>query len=307
MLKYEKGEQQYLDLLKDVLDNGKLVEDRTNTGCIRVFSRSMRFDLSEGIPLLTTKKIRWENVVGELLWMLSGKTDLPSLRGYQCKPEGAKTIWTDDFEKYWQRSEQVQKLPDGVAGLARWYEDGGVIYGSTLRHYCKSVDQLTTLIENIKLTKANPNYSMGRRLKCEFWNPTVHLDSESMDAALPACHTGFQCMVDGDKLNLKFNMRSNDLFLGCPYNVFFYGVLTHILAKLTGLKSGELVYDGTDCHIYSNHVEQVKTQIVRTPKGFPELVLPEFETLEELLTTTAEDFKVTGYDPHGFIAARQAS
>lgn len=297
-----KGEQQYLDLLQDVLANGTLVEDRTNTGCIRVFSRSMRFDLSEGIPLLTTKKIRWENVVGELLWMLSGKTDLPSLRKYQCKPEGAKTIWSDDFEKYWQRLEKVQQFC-----LDRLNEDGGIIYGSTLRNYCGGVDQLTTLIENIKLTKDNPNYSMGRRLKCEFWNPTVHLDSDSMDAALPSCHTGFQCMVEGDKLNLKFTMRSNDLFLGNPYNVFFYGVLTHILAKLTGLKVGELVYDGTDVHIYSNHTEQVKEQLNRKPKSFPELVLPEFETLEELLSMTAADFDVIGYEPEGFISAPQAS
>lgn len=299
-----KGEQQYLDLLQDVLDNGKLVEDRTNTGCIRVFSRSMRFDLSEGIPLLTTKKIRWENVVGELLWMLSGQTDLPSLRKYQCKPEGAKTIWSDDFEKFWERSE---KTLEGGACLDRTLELGGTIYGSTLRNYGDRVDQLKLLIENIKLTKENPNYSMGRRLKCEFWNPTVHLDSESMSAALPSCHTGFQCMVDGDKLNLKFNMRSNDLFLGCPYNVFFYGVLTHILANLTGLQVGEEVYDGTDCHIYSNHVEQVKEQLTRIPKGFPELALPEFDTLEELLSMTAEDFKVVGYEPDAFIAAPQAS
>lgn len=302
-----KGEKQYLDLLQDVLDNGKFVGDRTNTGCIRVFSRSMRFDLSEGIPLYTTKKIRWENVIGELLWMLSGKTDLPSLRKYQCKPEGAKTIWSDDFEKFWKRSEVFQQTPDGSICLDRFLESGGIIYGSTLRNYCDSVDQLKTLIQNIKLTIKDPNYSMGRRLKCEFWNPTVHLDTDSMDAALPACHTGFQCMVDGDKLNLKFTMRSNDLFLGNPYNVFFYGVLTHILAKLTGLQVGELVYDGTDCHIYSNHVEQVKEQLTRLPIKFPELVLPEFETLEELLFMTAEDFDVVGYEPDGFISAPQAS
>lgn len=306
MLKYEKGEQQYLDLLKDVLDNGKLVDDRTNTGCIRVFSRSMRFDLSEGIPLLTTKKIRWENVVGELLWMLSGKTDLPSLREYQCKPEGSKTIWSDDFGKYWGRLEKAQPSSGSIC-LDRMLEEGGCIYGTNLRSYCNSVDQLKVLIENIKLTKENPNYSMGRRLKCEFWNPTVHLDSESMNAALPACHNGFQCMVDGDKLNLKFNMRSNDLFLGCPYNVFFYGVLTHVLAKLTGMQVGELVYDGTDCHIYRNHVGQVKEQLTRVPKGFPELVLPAFDTLEELLGLTATDFKVVGYEPDAFIAAPQAS
>ena len=302
----DKGEQQYLNLLRDVLDNGKLVDDRTNTGCIRVFSRTMRFDLSEGIPLLTTKKIRWENVVGELLWMLSGKTDLPSLREYQCKPEGAKTIWSDDFGKYWDRLERLQPSKGNVCS-DRILEEGGFIYGTNLRNYCNGVDQLKVLIENIKLTKENPNYSMGRRLKCEFWNPIVHLDSESISAALPACHTGFQCMVDGNKLNLKFNMRSNDLFLGCPYNIFFYGVLTHILAKLTGLQVGEEVYDGTDCHIYKNHVEQVKEQLTRVPRGFPELVLPKFDTLEELLGLTAADFKVVGYKPDAFIAAKQAS
>ena len=303
-----KGEKQYLDLLQDVLDNGKFVGDRTNTGCIRVFSRSMRFDLSEGIPLYTTKKIRWENVIGELLWMLSGKTDLPSLRKYQCKPEGAKTIWSDDFEKFWNREELMYE--DNTPCPERFKECGGDIYGKQLRKYgAIGLDQLEVLISNLEATKEDNSYYMGRRLKCEFWNPEDHLDWGKFrsGAALPACHTGFQCMVDDGKLNLKFNMRSNDLFLGNPYNVFFYGVLTHILAKLTGLQVGELVYDGTDCHIYSNHVEQVKEQLTRLPKKFPELVLPEFETLEELLSMTAEDFDVVGYEPEGFISAPQAS
>ena len=235
--------------------------------------------------------------------MLNGSTDLVSLRKYQNKEDGDRTIWSDDFEKFWNYR------PDN--NYYRRIECGGEIYGKQLRNYNgygnDSVDQLVELIKNIKETVKNPNNSMGRRLKCEFWNPFDHLLNEKENCALPACHTGFQCMVDGDKLNLKFEMRSNDLFLGNSYNVFFYGVLCEILAKLTGLKAGELIYFGTDVHIYSNHVEQVKEQQTREPRKLPTLVLPEFETLEELLELTAQDFDVVGYDPHPFIKAPQAS
>ena len=198
---------QYLALAKDVTENGKLLPNRTGTDTIRVFSRSMRFDLKGGFPLLTTKRLNPNNIIGEVLWFLTGKNDLASLRKLQCKEEGSHTIWSDDFEKYWDRRK--------AHTTHRLREEGGRIYGKQLRCYgYHEVDQLSLLVENIKAVKENPSHTMARRLKCEFWNPEDHLDSDGLKAALPACHTGFQCLVDDGKLHLKFMMRSNDVFLG---------------------------------------------------------------------------------------------
>ena len=295
-------EEQYLTLCQKILNEGDYTEDRTGTGTYSIFGASIKHDLSEGFPLLTTKKINFNLVAGELLWFLAGKTDLPSLRKYQNKPEGSHTIWSDDFEKFWKTANQ----PSFKSG-----EEGGFIYGSQLRRYIvennTEHDQLTTLIENIKAVKENPYHPMARRLICTFWNPYDHTVGDKKWCALPACHTDFQCIVRDGKLHLRFSMRSNDVFLGNPYNMASYGLLCHILAKLTGLEVGSLLYFGTDVHIYSNHVEQVKTQLSRTPKTLPNLALPEFETLEDLLKLTGEDFKLEGYNPHGFIKALQAS
>lgn len=297
---------QYLNLCEDILNNGKEVTNRTGTSTLRVFSRSMRFDLSEGFPLLTTKKIRWENIIGEVLWFLNGETDLHSLRLRQNKPPNSHTIWSDDFEKYWER---LKESKPKYSQFKKEREDGGFIYGRQLRGYGgDEVDQLKILVENIVKTKENPNFAMARRLKCEFWNPEDHLDEDSLLAALPACHTGFQCMVDGDKLNLKFAMRSNDVFLGLPYNIASYAAICHILAKLTGLKVGELVYDGCDVHIYKNHIEQIKEQLTREPLDLPEIVIvPDIKSLEDLKYMTAQDFEVVGYRSHSFLKGKQAS
>ena len=297
-------EEQYLDLCKKILEEGEYTEDRTGTGTYSIFGATMKHDLSKCFPLLTTKKINPVLPIGELLWMLSGDTDLPSLRKYQNKPEDSFTIWSDDFGKYKETS---------LLGTEE--ESLGRIYGFQLRNvYHLDVDynpvihdQLTTLIENIKAVKDNPNHPMARRLICTFWNAYDHTVGDKKWCALPACHTDFQCLVRGNKLHLRYSMRSNDQFLGQPFNETFYAALCHILARLTGLGVGELLYFGTDVHIYSNHLGQVKEQLSRTPRVMPKLVIPEFETLEELLELTGGDFVLEGYDPHPFIKAPQAS
>ncbi|UUW39805.1 putative thymidylate synthase [Vibrio phage VPMCC14] len=295
-------EVQYLHLLEDLLEEGVYTEDRTNTGTYSKFGHVIRHDLSKGFPLLTTKKINFNLVAGELLWFLSGKTDLPSLRVYQNKPEDSHTIWSDDFEKFWNTANSA---------FFKIEECGGFIYGSQLREWStpegETHDQLTVLINNIKAVKEKPNHPTARRLRCSFWNPYDHTLGDKKWCALPACHTDFQCIVRDGKLNLSFSMRSSDVFLGLPYNLSSYGLLCNILAELTGLEVGELVYFGNDVHVYSTHIEQVKEQLSRKPRDLPELILPEFNTLEELLMLTGKDFKLNGYDPHGFIKAPQTS
>ena len=299
MLTYE---QQYLELAQKVLDEGQYVEDRTGTGTYSIFGGMIRHDLSKGFPLLTTKKINFKLVAGELLWFLSGKTDLPSLRKYQNKPENSHTIWSDDFDKFYTTCEDPTYFSD--------HESGGGIYGKQLRDWGgtgEQHDQLTALISNIKAVKLNPSHPTGRRLRCSFWNPYDHTVGDKIWAALPACHTDFQCIVRAGKLHLSFSMRSNDLFLGNPYNFASYALLCHTLAKLTGLEVGGEVYFGNDIHLYSNHIDQIKLQLEREPEVLPQLVMPEFSTLEELLMLTGEDFVLEGYKPQGFIKAPQAS
>lgn len=295
-------EIQYLGLLDELLEEGVYTEDRTNTGTYSKFGHVIKHDLSKGFPLLTTKKINFNLVAGELLWFLSGKTDLPSLREYQNKPEGSHTIWSDDFEKFWKTANSA---------FFESEECGGFIYGRQIRDWTtpegETHDQLLTLIDNIKSVKNNPNHPTARRLRCSFWNPYDHTVGDKKWCALPACHTDFQCVVRNGKLNLSFTMRSSDVFLGLPYNLSSYGLLCHILSHLTELEVGELVYFGNDVHIYKNHIDQVNEQLSRKPKDLPELVLPEFSSLEELLSLTGKDFKLEDYDPHGFIKAPQAS
>ena len=289
-------EQNYLNLLKKIRDEGTYVEDRTGTGCYSLFGETLRFDLSKGFPLFTTKTINFNNIVGELLWFLSGKTDLPSLREYSCKPEGAPTIWSDDYEKYesaWGSDEEL-----------------GSIYGRQWRqHSTGSVsehDQIEQLLCDLrKVVKGSP--TKARRLILQSWNPYDHTVGDKSWCALPACHTDCQFIVRGNKLNIKFNMRSSDVFLGLPYNIASYATLCHIFAKLTGLEVGELWCTMVDVHIYSNHMDAVNEQVQRTPNDFGQLELPEFDSLESLLELRSDDFKVNQYQPQGWIKAKQAS
>lgn len=298
-------ENEYLKLCEKVLNDGEFVGDRTGTGTYSLFGGMIRHDMSEGFPLLTTKKINFNLIAGELLWFLSGKVDLKSLREYQNKPEGSHTIWSDDFEKYWNENNLE---------TSRDMEVGGRIYGHQWRNYLSmgaydnlfGHDQIQTLIDNIIDVK-NGNLRQARRLIVNAWNPYDHTDGEKKVAALSACHDSFQCLVRGNKLNLRFHCRSNDMFLGNPFNMASYGLLLHILAKLTGLEVGELVYFGTDVHLYSNHIEQIHEQLKREPMDAPKLVMPEFETLDDVLNLTGNDFNLEGYNPHAFIRAPQAS
>lgn len=304
-MNYEKS---YLALCQNVLDNGEYTGDRTGTGTYSLFGGMIRHDMSNGFPLLTTKKINFGLVAGELLWFLGGFTDLVTLRHFQNKPKGAHTIWTDDFKKYWEMSD------NDFAKYEKQGEDGGRIYGDQWRNYYSESpngepmchDQIETLLKNITDVKNGKLYQ-ARRLIVNAWNPYDHTDGEKVVSALSACHDSFQCLVRGNKLHLRFHCRSNDMFLGNPYNMASYGLLLHILAKLTGLEVGELVYFGTDVHLYTNHVDQIKEQMGREPKPLPKIIMPEFETLEDLLKLTGEDFKLEGYDPHAFIKAPQAS
>lgn len=303
-------EGQYLKLCRKILTEGEYIGDRTGTGTYSIFGGMIRHDLSKGFPLLTTKKVNFELIAGELLWFLSGKVDLSSLRKYQGKPENSHTIWSDDFEKYWDSLDER-----GIDRLAqRSNQSGGRLYSKQWREYYScgkdgfpfKFDQITTLIENIKEVK-NGNLRQARRLIVTAWNPYDHTEGEKEVAALSACHDSFQCIVRGNKLNLRFHCRSNDMFLGNPYNVASYALLCHILAKLTDLEVGELVYMGTDIHLYSNHVEQVELQLSREPHESPKLILPEFNNLEDVLKLSGGDFELDGYNPHPFIKAPQAS
>lgn len=298
-------ETQYLALAQKILDEGEYTEDRTGTGTYSVIGSMLRHDLSKGFPILTSKKVNPVLPIGELLWMLSGKTDLPSLRKYQNKPKGSHTIWSDDFKKFWELTplNQQHHIED---------QTGGAIYGKQLRSFSYGLgqthDQLKTLIDNIIAVKENSGHPMGRRLRCSFWNPYDHTVGDKATCALPSCHTDFQCIVRNGKLHLHYAMRSNDLFLGNPFNMIFYATLCHILAQLAGLEVGELVYTGVDVHIYSNHIDQFKEQVSRehVPE-VPQILMPKFETLEELLQLTGKDFVVENYKPHSFIRAPQAS
>ena len=305
-------ESQYLEILDKLLHEGELVGDRTGTGNYRLKALTMTVDNSKGLPLITTKYVNINNIIGELLWMLSGSVYLRTLREYQNKPEGSKTIWSDDFDKYYDKREQHFKQFEPHSD--RRFERGGKIYGMQWRSYYSSTsygnpvhhDQIKTLLSNIEAVKQG-NLTMARRLIVTAWNPYDHTVGDKIVAALPACHTGFQCWVKDGKLDLLYHCRSNDWFLGQPYNTTFYAVLQRIIAKLTGLQAGDLIYMGTDVHLYTNHTDQAKEQLSRTPYNSPELILPEFDSLEELLKLTAKDFELVGYNHHEKLYGKQSS
>lgn len=298
-------DKEYLKLVNSVLNTGDYTKDRTGTGCYSKTGAMMEFDLQKGFPLLTTKKIFPKNIFGEAMWFMSGKTDLESLRKYSDKPEGSHTIWSDDFLK------RNLEFPNTAL------EDGGAIYGHQWRHkkvvhpdlsWIMKHDQIGRLLQNMR-SVIDGDYTQARRLIVDSWDAFSHTTGKKF-AALPACHDSFQCLIrgGGKRLDLRFHMRSNDLFLGCPYNIASYAFIAHVLAQLTGLKVGKLVYFATDAHIYSNHVDQVLEQLTRHgSEKLPTLVMPEFSTLEEFLQLTAKDFELEGYEPDGFIKAPQAS
>jgi len=262
-------ERQYLNLLADILENGVQRGDRTGTGTLGVFGRQIRFDLSKGFPVLTTKKLHLRSIIVELLWFLRGDTNVKYLQDNGCR------IWDE------------------------WADENGdlgPVYGQQWRSWTapngQSIDQIANLIEGLK---TNPN---SRRHIVSAWNP-----ADVEDMALPPCHCLFQFFVADGKLSCQLYQRSADVFLGVPFNIASYALLTMMVAQVVGLKPGEFVHTFGDAHLYMNHLEQAREQIRREPKPFPTLKMAD---KRDLFAFAYEDFQLEGYEAHPHIKAAVA-
>lgn len=261
-------EHQYLDLIKHILENGEPKSDRTGTGTKSVFGYQMRFDLTKEFPLLTTKKVHWKSVVHELLWFIAGDTNTKYLQ------ENGVRIWNEWAD-----------------------EDGnlGPVYGHQWRSWeavdGRVIDQFADVIEQIK---ENPN---SRRLLVNAWNVG---DLDKM--ALPPCHMMFQFYVNNGKLSCQLYQRSADVFLGVPFNIASYSLLTLMVAHVTGLEPGEFIHTFGDAHIYDNHILQVRKQISREPKPFPKIKIN--RNVKAVFDFKFEDFDLIDYDPHPLIKGK---
>lgn len=259
--------QQYLDMMRHVLENGVRKSDRTGTGTISVFGYQMRFPLAAEFPVLTTKKLHLKSIIYELLWMLQGDTNIQYLNDHGVR------IWDE-----W--ADEKGEL--------------GPVYGAQWRAYRGAndqvVDQISWVLEQIK---SNPD---SRRHMVSAWNP---IEVEKM--ALPPCHTLFQFYVAGGRLSCQLYQRSADIFLGVPFNIASYALLTVMMAQVTDLEPGEFVHSFGDAHIYLDHMDQVKLQLSRTPRALPRMKInPDVSTIFEF---EYEDFDLVGYDPHPHIKA----
>ena len=264
--------KQYLDLVQHVLDNGTQKGDRTGTGTKSVFGYQMRFDLSQGFPMVTTKKLHLKSIVHELLWFLKGETNIEYLQ------ENGVKIWDE-----W----------------ANESGDLGPVYGHQWRNWnSEEIDQITELIDTLK---NNPN---SRRMLVSAWNPSVLPDTTKSFAenvangkvALPPCHAFFQFYVSEGKLSCQLYQRSADIFLGVPFNIASYALFTMMIAQVCDLEIGEFIHTFGDAHIYNNHFEQVELQLSRDTKELPKMILnPEIKNIFDF---KFEDFNLEGYDPH---------
>jgi len=272
----------YLELLREVLEEGVVREDRTGVGTRSLFGRQLRVDLGAGFPLLTTKKVHLKSIIHELLWFLRGDTDVKHLQ------EVGVRIWDE-----WATPEQTARFGRREGDLGPVYGHQWRNFGATLQAdgtYARDgVDQIERLVHTLR---TNP---MSRRLVVTGWNP-----AEADQVALPPCHTLFQFYVADGKLSCQLYQRSADIFLGVPFNIASYALLTMMLAQVTGLRSGDFVHTFGDVHLYSNHLEQAKTQLAREPRPLPRMVL---EPRAELSEYRFEDFRLEGYDPHPRIKA----
>lgn len=296
------GEQGYLNLLKDVLKNGTYKDDRTNTGTNSVFGRQLRFDLSKGFPLLTTKKVFLKGIIHELLWFLQGSSNIKYL------VDNGVHIWDDWPYKHYREAQKSSKnilsqhdfianIKENKAFAKKWGELGPV-YGVQWRHWKtpdgKAVDQIADVIDQIK---KNP---FSRRLIVTAWNP-AEIGDIVKQGGLPPCHTLFQFYVVNNKLSCQLYMRSNDLFLGAPFNIASYSLLTMMIAQVTGLGLGEYIHTMADAHLYSNHFEQAKLQIARDIRPMPTMKLNPAVT--DINNFQFSDFTLENYDPHPAIKA----
>ncbi|QJA42495.1 dTMP thymidylate synthase [Enterobacteria phage vB_EcoM_IME540] len=284
--------KQYQFLIKDILENGYETDDRTGTGTIALFGTKLRFDLTQGFPAVTTKKLAWKACIAELLWFLSGSTNVNDLRQrtHGSLIEG-KTIWDENYEN------QAKDLG---------YHSGelGPVYGKQWRDF-GGIDQVVEIVERIKKM---PN---DRRQIVSAWNP-----AELKQMALPPCHCFYQFNVRNGYLDLQWYQRSVDVFLGLPFNIASYAALVHIVAKMCNLIPGDLVFSGGNTHIYSNHVEQCQEVLRREPKELCELEINWPEGFSDWSTTLQlhwvtehmvhEDFKLIGYESHPTIKAKMA-
>ena len=259
--------QQYLDLLRHIRENGVMKEDRTGTGTQSVFGYQMRFNLQDGFPLLTTKKVHLKSIIHELLWFISGSTNIGYLR------ENGVTIWDEWADEHGNL---------------------GPVYGHQWRSWAcpngRVIDQLSGVIN---LIQHNPD---SRRMLVTAWNP-----AEIDQMALPPCHCLFQFYVAGGKLSCQLYLRSADVFLGVPFNIASYALLTMMIAQVCGLEPGEFIHTTGDTHIYKNHFEQVALQLSREPRPLPRMILnPEVKSIFDF---KYEDFTLEGYDPWPAIKA----
>ena len=267
--------KQYLDLVNHVMENGVLKEDRTGTGTKSIFGYQMRFNLNDGFPLITTKKLHLKSIIYELLWFLNGDTNIKYL--------------SDNGVKIWD-------------GWADENGDLGPVYGAQWRNWNHdNIDQISNLIEMIK---KNPN---SRRMIVSAWNPSVLPDTSKSftenikkgKAALPPCHAFFQFYVSNNKLSCQLYQRSADIFLGVPFNIASYSLFTHMVAHVCDLEVGDFIHTFGDAHIYKNHFDQVKLQISRKPRELPEVKIK--RNVKNIFDFKFDDFEIKDYNPHPHI------
>ena len=272
--------QQYHDALQHILDHGVETSDRTGTGTLSCFGMQQRYDLADGFPLVTTKKLHLRSIIHELLWFLSGDTNIKYLK------DNGVSIWNEWADEngdlgpvyghQWRKFPRLE-LAEGTLGDEPLYRAG-------------TVDQIADLV---KMIETSPD---SRRLIVSAWNP-----GDVPEMALPPCHTLWQVRVLGGKLHLQLYQRSADMFLGVPFNIASYALLLQMLAHVTGYEAGTFVHTMGDAHIYSNHMEQVQLQLSRQPKGLPKLRIA--RNVTSIFDFKYEDFEVVGYDPDPTIKA----
>ncbi|MGD9605243.1 MAG: thymidylate synthase [Bacilli bacterium] len=290
--------KQYLDFLKHILNEGSHKEDRTNTGTISTFGYQMRFDLKQGFPLLTTKKVHLKSIIHELLWFIKGDTNIKYLVDHDVR------IWNEwPYQKFQQSTEYQQETLDEFVlkiknddVFAKKWGNLGPVYGHQWRHFSSKANEVDQLGEVIEQIKTNPN---SRRLIVNSWQAA---DLEEM--ALPPCHLLFQFYVHNGHLSCQLYQRSADAFLGVPFNIASYSLLTMMVAKVCDLQLGEFVHTIGDAHIYSDHLEQVALQLSREPKALPKMIIKrDVRSIDDFVY---EDFELIDYHPHPTIKGKVA-